>query len=323
MSRFMVITSEHVILIEPDTKHYGWGVIRFIARLQDLEFWSHAHAANQPTTPAIPRKEKDDLQSIYIYFRRYQMSSSMIESSYSRSQSIVIRFSFDDQIRCYAAKQHLTKAQSKVRERKISAIVRIIDLNSYESNTRESSSMSAKSEQTRPKTAKPGESNNRKKNHNQHPLLSRSLAVPGGAVLSSSLASPHIDSSQFSSASALAKFEMLNKTKYAYPAASKIKSTNAKSSDSEMKRKKKLKNPKELLPDRNEDGIPLNDLSPKTVRRNNSPLVNNTEHIDIEDKTSMECGGKEELHPSGQDQMAPENNSGRLRSCTQTETIDI
>lgn len=330
----MVITSEHVILIEPDTKHYGWGIIRFIARLQDIEFWSHAHAANQPCTPTIPRKEKDDIQSLYAHFRRYQLSASMSDpSSRSLAGSIVIRFSFDDQIRCYAAKQHLTKAQSKVHDRKISAIIRLIDLNSYEtSSTVPMSSSSVRGgdgsliscAETEPSSVKQFRShepltrlNYASQNHyqQQQQVSTRSFyqphGFPGKAVLSPFLVSPTGDTSLItSSASTSAKYEMLNKTKYAYPAANKVK-VSSKTGDSEVKRKKKLKNPN-LVPNREEDGIPLNDLSPKTVRRNAGTSAEQKD-TDSNSKATI----------AEQNEYPPAEPTSTNQHHSQTETIDI
>lgn len=258
IARFMTIIGDLVILIEPDEKRYGWGVIRFIARLQDMELLPLPQAIAQITTPVIPEKEKDDVRSIYAFFRRHLLSYSLTDSKYapsvankslSESASIIVKFSFDDTIRSLAAMNNLKKAQKKELCRKMAAIGKLIDLKSTEQPSEQPS---------------PDVQCGKKKNY--HHLLNRTYAIPGVAV-----------QSKFKDQSSLASTsqnvaEMLNKKRYAYPASqTKIKITNSRMA-ADNERKRKLKPKLSVVNDDADNGIPLNDLSPKTIRKNKVEL---------------------------------------------------
>lgn len=174
--RFMVITNEHIVLIEPDIKHYGWGIIRLLARLQDLEFWSPQYAHSKHTNPPIGRTlSRDDCQSFIVYFRRYQMSKEMQPKMVPKSSSIVARFSFDDQIRCHAARQHLTKAQSKIYDRILSVIRQMIELDDEDENKHILNSNSNDIDSI--------DSQQSQFTNRMQPIHNRSFAsMPGGAV---------------------------------------------------------------------------------------------------------------------------------------------
>ena len=137
IQRFMTIMNELIILIEPDDKRYGWGIIRFMARLQDIEkiVMHSKELGNLQTIPPLP--EKDDNKSLYIYFDSYRLSSSIaldakITNSRigyrNRQQSIVARFQFNDSVRSLVARNNLCKAHKKVLDRKIIAVANLIDV---------------------------------------------------------------------------------------------------------------------------------------------------------------------------------------------------
>lgn len=313
VARFMAIIGDLAILIEPDEKRYGWGVIRFIARLQDMELLSQPQAISQITTPPIPEKEKDDSRSIYVFFRRHLLSSSLTDMKYSPtisktlsdSASIIARFSFHDTIRSFAAINNLKKAQKKEIYKKIAAIGQLIDLKPQDNPHLDK----CVNEQTRTHLKSKDTADSSKK---YHPILNRTYAVPGVAVQSKTSSEQATTSVMNQNVS-----EFLNKKRFAYPASqTKIKITNVRASmENERKRKKKPKLPTETVG----DGIPLNDLSPKTIRKN---ILNSDQELkDVPmDETLVNKDNTDKA------QMAFENEyeSAHLETeSKQSETIDI
>ncbi|XP_031355075.1 protein CLEC16A homolog [Photinus pyralis] len=86
--RFLVIDIMQLILVEPDTKKLGWGVAKLVGFLQDIEVSG----------------DKDDSRCLHITIHRPLSSGST-----SRIPLLSAKFVFDDNIRCMAAKQRLTK----------------------------------------------------------------------------------------------------------------------------------------------------------------------------------------------------------------------
>ncbi|KAI2799495.1 Protein CL16A [Blomia tropicalis] len=261
VTRFMVITNEHLLLVEPDTKRCGWGVIRFMARLLDLEQWSIEYAHTQSTNPPIPdRKEREDQQSIYIHFRRFQSSISIFDTSSSTRSStapIVIRFTFDDQIRQYAAEKELKISQTKLMRHKQSIVQSMIGLSGETQS--EFSTTTARSTTSRPSSSRSTSM------YTKHQLLSRTLAVPGGAVLSARVLHTELNDGSFRANTI--------RTGSKHRAGSKI-TKQTDDGGGKVNKTKKLRNPKELsdhiaMIQTNDDrvGIPLENLSPKTTRR--------------------------------------------------------
>ncbi|XP_046918540.2 C-type lectin domain containing ema [Dermatophagoides farinae] len=293
MQRFMTIMNDLIILIEPDDKRYGWGVIRFIARLQDIEkiVMHSKELGHLQTSPPLP--EKDNNKSLYIYFDSYRLSSSIALDNKmtitrigyrNRQQSIVARFQFNDTVRSLVARNNLCKAHKKVLDRKIIAVANLIDVPTSGQTTVSQSIIRTGS------SSKSSLDSNKKatnQNHHNHPILTRTYAVPGVAVPSKFPVGQSSDSS--SNDNNTNKLDMLNKKRYAYsPAVSNNKTnksissnrqqqTSAKISiENERRLKKKLKYPANHLDndhDQEQYGIPLNDLSPKTLRKNTSSTI--------------------------------------------------
>lgn len=106
--RFLVIDNKQLILVEPDAKRLGWGVVRFVGFLQDVEVSG----------------DKDDSRSLHITVHKQSSSSA-----HSRPVPLLsARFIFDDHIRCMAAKQRLTKGRIKARQQKMQKIERLLDI---------------------------------------------------------------------------------------------------------------------------------------------------------------------------------------------------
>ncbi|ESO85022.1 hypothetical protein LOTGIDRAFT_196246, partial [Lottia gigantea] len=105
--RFLVIDPVQLILVEPDTKRLGWGVVRFVGFLQDIEVTG----------------DKDDSRSLHIVVHKPS------STQHSRSLSLLAgRFIFDDHIRCMAAKQRLIKGRLRARQQKMATIERLLDI---------------------------------------------------------------------------------------------------------------------------------------------------------------------------------------------------
>lgn len=88
--RFLVIDVMQLILVEPDTKRLGWGVAKLVGFLQDIEVTG----------------DKDDSRCLHITIHRPLSSTTS-----SRVPLLSAKFIFDDNIRCMAAKQRLTKVK--------------------------------------------------------------------------------------------------------------------------------------------------------------------------------------------------------------------
>lgn len=90
MRRFLVIDILQLILVEPDTKRLGWGVSKLVGFLQDIEVAG----------------DKDDSRCLHITIHR-----PISGASTNRVPLLNAKFVFDDNIRCMAAKQRLTKVR--------------------------------------------------------------------------------------------------------------------------------------------------------------------------------------------------------------------
>ncbi|KAL3877759.1 hypothetical protein ACJMK2_035421 [Sinanodonta woodiana] len=105
--RFLVIDTMQMILVEPDNKRLGWGIVRFVGFLQDVEVTG----------------DKEDSRSLHITIHK--------PASSQHAQSIPLlaaRFIFDDHIRCMAAKQRLTKGRIKARHQKMQMIEKLLEI---------------------------------------------------------------------------------------------------------------------------------------------------------------------------------------------------
>ncbi|CAF0966985.1 unnamed protein product [Adineta steineri] len=89
--RFLVTDPMQFILIEPDVKRLGWGIVKFCDLMQDVE------VAN----------DKEDTRSLHITIHK------PVSNAYVKSNPPILnaKFTFDDHIRCMTAKQNLSKGR--------------------------------------------------------------------------------------------------------------------------------------------------------------------------------------------------------------------
>jgi len=106
--RFLVVDTYQMILVEPDQHRLGWGVAKYSGFLQDLEVAS----------------DKEDSRRLYITVHKPTSGSA----KGTPIPLLAATFTFDDHIRCMAAKQKLTKARTKARNRKMNMIARMLEL---------------------------------------------------------------------------------------------------------------------------------------------------------------------------------------------------
>ncbi|CAF3679400.1 unnamed protein product [Rotaria sp. Silwood1] len=85
--RFLVTDPMQFILIEPDVKRLGWGIVKFCDLMQDVK------VAN----------DKEDTRSLHITIHK------PVNNTYVKSNPPILnaKFTFDDHIRCMTAKQNL------------------------------------------------------------------------------------------------------------------------------------------------------------------------------------------------------------------------
>jgi len=102
--RFLVVDLYQIILVEPDSKRLGWGVVKFAGYLQDVEVSNHP----------------DDSRSLKVTIHR--------TSGQRRVPLLLATLIFDDHIRCMAAKQRLTKGRLRARNLKLQRIASLIGL---------------------------------------------------------------------------------------------------------------------------------------------------------------------------------------------------
>jgi len=95
LRRFLVVDSFQFILVEPSPKRMGWGVVKFVAFLQDIDV----------------KSDSSDSRSLLVSIETKKFSA---------------KFIFDDHIRCMAARQRLVKGRQKAREKKLNLIQRLL-----------------------------------------------------------------------------------------------------------------------------------------------------------------------------------------------------
>nr|XP_002127555.2 protein CLEC16A-like isoform X1 [Ciona intestinalis] len=102
--RFLVVELYQLILVEPDSKRLGWGVVKFAGFLQDVEVSS----------------DTDDSRTLHVIIHK--------PSGLRRVPILAANFIFDDHIRCMAAKQRLTKGRMRARHLKTGRIAVLLGL---------------------------------------------------------------------------------------------------------------------------------------------------------------------------------------------------
>ncbi|CAH8580309.1 unnamed protein product [Schistosoma turkestanicum] len=118
--RFIVSCGQQLVLVKPDSKQLGWGVITFIGPLQDLE--SHCDPA--------------DSRCLHVTIHApghltYQNSSpgrlASNTNSNNKSPIMVAKFLFEDHIRCMTARQLLSRGKTVVEQTKLRKIASLLD----------------------------------------------------------------------------------------------------------------------------------------------------------------------------------------------------
>ncbi len=101
------------IIVEPEVKRLGWGIVKFCDLIQDAE-----------VTP-----DKEDSRSLNINIKKSSLSLK-------GKPEIILNsvFTFDDHIRCMAAKQHLIRSREKARRMKLEKIAQLLDISSSSSS---------------------------------------------------------------------------------------------------------------------------------------------------------------------------------------------
>eukprot|EP00794_Sanderia_malayensis_P009382 gene9382-10370_t len=110
LRRFLVIDSTQFMLVEPDTSKLGWGVVKFIALLQDVEATA----------------DKDDSRSLSITVHRPFAARN--RSLVNPLPLLSAKFIFDDYIRCMSARQRLQRRGAALRHRKMSTLASLLEL---------------------------------------------------------------------------------------------------------------------------------------------------------------------------------------------------
>uniref|UniRef100_H2Y954 Uncharacterized protein n=1 Tax=Ciona savignyi TaxID=51511 RepID=H2Y954_CIOSA len=105
--RFLVVELYQLILVEPDSKRLGWGVVKFAGFLQDVEVSSDT-----------------DSRTLHVIIHK--------PSGLRRVPILAANFIFDDHIRCMAAKQRLTKGRMRARHLKTGRIAVLLGVSQHE-----------------------------------------------------------------------------------------------------------------------------------------------------------------------------------------------
>ncbi|CAH8671941.1 unnamed protein product [Schistosoma rodhaini] len=119
--RFIVSCGQQLVLVKPDSKQLGWGVITFIGPLQDLE--SHCDPADSRclhVTIHAPGHLTCQNSSPGRLF-------SNINNTNSKSPIMVAKFLFEDHIRCMTARQLLSRGKTVVEQTKLRKIASLLD----------------------------------------------------------------------------------------------------------------------------------------------------------------------------------------------------
>jgi hypothetical protein len=108
--RFLVVSPLQLILVEPDTSNLGWGIVRFVAFLQDVEI---------TTDPA---------SSDCLHVVAHHPTAHNSRSTTRHKPMLTGKLKFDDHIRCSAARQRIQHGCSQVKFSKMVKIARILQL---------------------------------------------------------------------------------------------------------------------------------------------------------------------------------------------------
>jgi len=183
--RFLVVDVYQIVLVEPDATRLGWGVATFVGFLQDLEVVT----------------DKEDSRCLHVTVHSPRSSSGVASLHVPASRTVPLlsaTFTFDDHIRCMAAKQRLTKGRIKARQRKMHQIAKLLELpgnvgpacpspptTNLTSVRSGSNSISGGIQQdfSRSRSSSQSPRQGRRTGGSYRPLFNTSSKVPGGAAL--------------------------------------------------------------------------------------------------------------------------------------------
>lgn len=123
----MVVTETEFLLVDPDRKKLGWGVVHFICFLQVRLRLMMLLSYNMtpPLSPPPPKQDVDvtsdpaDSCSLYVVCSR---------DSAQKRPALSARFQFDDHIRCASARQLLLRSKDNLRLAKMTRITKMLHL---------------------------------------------------------------------------------------------------------------------------------------------------------------------------------------------------
>ncbi|TKR67801.1 hypothetical protein L596_023894 [Steinernema carpocapsae] len=107
LQRFLVTDQLQLILVEPDSKRMGWGVVRFVGLLQDTQLTG----------------DPGDSRALHIVVQDVKSRSRKDMAPLLRA-----KFVFDDHIRCMAAKQRLSRGRKNARQFKLNLICDLLGM---------------------------------------------------------------------------------------------------------------------------------------------------------------------------------------------------
>ncbi|KAK0418158.1 hypothetical protein QR680_013405 [Steinernema hermaphroditum] len=107
LQRFLVADQLQLILVEPDSKRMGWGVVRFVGLLQDTQLTG----------------DPQDSRALHIVVQDVKSRSRKDMAPLLRA-----KFVFDDHIRCMAAKQRLSRGRKNARQFKVNLICDLLGM---------------------------------------------------------------------------------------------------------------------------------------------------------------------------------------------------
>ncbi|TGZ66150.1 hypothetical protein CRM22_005498 [Opisthorchis felineus] len=131
--RFLVNYSQQLVLVEPDSRQMGWGVITFIGPLQDLEavcdpadsrclhvtVHSPGHLTSTSAAGAKSVSTKTGVEASGV--------DSSPRRTLKKSALFVARFLFEDHIRCMTARQMLIRGCELARQTRLRKIASLLD----------------------------------------------------------------------------------------------------------------------------------------------------------------------------------------------------
>ncbi|CAL8071499.1 unnamed protein product [Calicophoron daubneyi] len=122
--RFLVNYNQQLVLVEPDSKQIGWGVITFIGPLQDLE------AACDPADSRclhVTINAPGYLATSASSRGHSSHESAGLSKRVTPAPLLAARFLFEDHIRCMTARQLLIRGRELVRQTKLRKIATLLD----------------------------------------------------------------------------------------------------------------------------------------------------------------------------------------------------